>query len=68
MILKYLLKYVEKTIMKIFAYIVLSILIFINAIQQNYNSAFMILSILAAGYAVYSALINCVAISKMNGK
>ena len=58
----------EKTIMKICAYIVLSVLIVINAIQQNYNSAFMILSILAAVYAVYSAVINGVAISKMNGK
>lgn len=58
----------EKTVMKICAYIVLSVLIVINAIQQNYNSAFMILSILAAVYAVYSAVINGVAISKMNGK
>lgn len=58
----------EKIIMKACAYIVLSILIVINAIQQNYNFVFVILSILVAVYAVYSAVINVMALSKMNSK
>ena len=58
----------EKVIMKSCAYVVLSVLIVINAIQQNYNLAFMTLSVLVAVYAVYSAIINGVAISKMNSK
>ena len=58
----------EKIIMKAGAYIVLSILIVINAIQQNYNSAFMILNILVVIYSVYSVVINCMAFIKMNSK
>lgn len=58
----------EKIIMKACAYIVLSILIVMNAIQQNYNFAFMMLSILVAIYAVYSAVINGLALNKMNSK
>ena len=54
--------------MKACAYIVLSILIVMNAIQQNYNFAFMMLSILVAIYAVYSAVINGLALNKMNSK
>ena len=58
----------EKIIMRICAYIALSILIIINAIQQNYNLIFMILSIIIALYALYSAIINSVAVSRMNSK
>lgn len=58
----------EKIIMKACAYIALSILIVINAIQQNYNIAFMILSTLVAIYGIYSAVINVMALSKMNSK
>lgn len=58
----------EKAIMKACAYVVLGVLIVINAIQQNYNLAFMILSVLVAIYAVYSAVINGIAISKMNNE
>lgn len=58
----------EKTIMKACAYVVLSVLIVINAIQQNYNVAFMVLSVMISIYAIYSAILSGMAISKMNAK
>ena len=58
----------EKTMMKLCAYVLLSILIVINAIQQNYNMIFMTLSIIVAIYGIYSAIINGVAFSKMKNK
>ena len=58
----------EKTIMKAIAYIFLSILVIINAIQQNYNLVFLILSIVAAAYSFYTAIINIIAFSKMKKK
>lgn len=58
----------EKMIMKSCAYIVLSILIVINAIQQNYSFVFMILNILIVIYSVYSVVINFIAFRKMNNR
>lgn len=58
----------EKTIMKACAYVLLSILIVINAIQQNYNLVFMALSGMISIYGVYSALLSGMALRKMNIK
>ena len=58
----------EKAMMKICAYALLSILIVINAIQQNHNMIFMLLSIIVAIYAIYSAVLNSVAFSRMKRK
>lgn len=58
----------EKITMKACAYVVLGILIVLNAIQQNYNITFVILSGLIAVYAIYSAVINGIALSRMNSK
>lgn len=58
----------EKTIMKAIAYVFLSILVIINAIQQNYNLVFLILSIVAAAYSFYTGIINIIAFSKMKKK
>ena len=55
----------EKTIMKACAYILLSILIFINAIQQNYDAIFLVLSAVVSVYSIYLAIINIIAFSKM---
>lgn len=56
----------DKLIMKSCAYAVISVLIVINAIQQNYNFAFMVLSGMISVYAIYSVILNGVAIRKMN--
>lgn len=58
----------ESIIMKACAYVVLSILIVINAIQQNYNLAFVILSCVISMYAVYSAILSAIALKKINIK
>ncbi|MEG0050985.1 MAG: hypothetical protein RR712_02305 [Terrisporobacter sp.] len=58
----------DKIIMKSCAYVVLSILIIINAIQQNYNLAFMTLSGMISIYGVYSVILNGMALRKMNTK
>lgn len=55
----------EKTIVKAFAYMFLSILIIINAIQQNYNIIFLILSAVVAIYSFYIGIINTIAFSKI---
>ena len=55
----------EKTIMKACAYLLLSILIIINAIQQNLNLIFLILSAIIALYSFYIGIINTIAFSKM---
>ncbi|MDU5111014.1 MAG: hypothetical protein E6248_11240 [Clostridium sp.] len=55
----------EKTMMKAIAYVLLSILIIINAIQQNFNIIFLILSGLVAVYSFYIAIINTIAFSRM---
>lgn len=58
----------EKIIMKSCAYIVLSILIAINAIQENYSFVFMILNVLIIIYSLYSVVINFIAFRKMNSR
>ncbi|MGL6107038.1 hypothetical protein [Romboutsia sp.] len=58
----------EVVIMKACAYVVLSILIVINSIQQNHNLAFMGLSMMVAIYGVYSAILSGMALSKMKKK
>ena len=55
----------EKTMMKAIAYALLSILIIINAIQQNFNVIFLILSGLVAVYSFYIAIINTIAFSRI---
>lgn len=55
----------EKTVMRVCAYFLLSVLIVINAIQQNYNQLLVTLSILGAIYSLYIGIINIVALNKM---
>lgn len=55
----------EKTLMKACAYALLSVLIILNAIQQNFNALFLTLSILGAVYSIYIGIINIIALSKM---
>lgn len=55
----------EKAIMKACAYALLSVLIVINAIQQNFNVLFLILSILGGVYSLYIGMINIIAFSKI---
>ena len=55
----------EKIIMKACAYILLSILIVLNAIQEKFNIIFIVLSGIVAIYSIYSAVINILAINKM---
>lgn len=55
----------EKTIMKACAYPLLSILIIINAIQQDFNIIFLGLSTVVALYSFYMAIINTIAFTRM---
>lgn len=55
----------EKTVMKACAYALLSVLLIINAIQQNFNALFVALSAVAAIYSFYIGIINIIAFSKM---
>lgn len=55
----------EKTIMKACAYILLSVLIIVNAIQQNFNVIFLALSAVVAVYSVYIAIINTIAFTRI---
>ncbi len=55
----------EKILMKACAYILLSVLIVINAIQQNFNIIFMILSGIVAAYSIYSGVLNIIAVNKI---
>ena len=55
----------EKPIMKACAYVLLSILLIINAIQQNLNIIFLILSTIIAMYSFYIGVINTIAFSKI---
>lgn len=55
----------EKTVMKACAYALLSILLIINALQQNFNVLFLILSVSGAIYSFYIAIINIIAFSKI---
>ena len=55
----------EKTIMKACAYILACILLIINAIQQNYNLIYLILSGVAALYSLYVGIINIMAFGRM---
>lgn len=55
----------EKIVMKAVAYVLLSVLISINAIQQNFNIIFMALSGVIALYSIYSGILNIIAFNKM---
>lgn len=55
----------EKIVMKACAYVLLSVLIVINAIQQNFNVLFLTLSMLGAVYSLYIGIINAIALSKI---
>ena len=54
--------------MKAVAYMFLSILIVINAIQQNYNIVFMVLSGIIAVVSIYSGVLNVVAFTKIKNQ
>lgn len=55
----------DKTVMKALAYIAFGVLLIINALQQNFNTAFIALSGIAALYSFYSGILNVVAFTKM---
>ena len=55
----------DRVIIKAIAYILISILVIINAIQQNYNLMLLILSVLVAIYSFYIGIINSIAFIKM---
>ena len=55
----------EKTIMKGIAYIFLSVLIILNAIQQNFNFIFIAISGIMSLFSLYYGIINIVAFIKM---
>ena len=55
----------EKAIIKSCAYALLSVLIIINAIQENFNILFLALSIVAAIYSFYIGIINVIAFRKI---
>lgn len=55
----------DKTIMKALAYIAFGVLLIINALQQNFNIAFIALSGIAALYSFYSGIINIIAFANM---
>lgn len=55
----------EKIIMKACAYILLSILIILNSIQQKFNSVLMTLSIVGSLYSLYIGVLNITAFIKM---
>jgi len=55
----------EKTVMRACAYALLSVLVVLNSIQQNFNTLFLTLSALGAIYSFYIGIINIIALSKM---
>lgn len=55
----------DKAIMKACAYSLLSILVVINAIQQNFNVLFLVVSSVGAVYSFYIGVINIVAFNKI---
>lgn len=55
----------EKIVMKACAYALLSVLLIINAIQQNFNVLFLTLSILGALYSIYIGVINVIAFRRI---
>ncbi len=56
----------EKVIIKSFAYVLLSILIILNSIQQSFDSILLILSILGSLYSFYIGVINIIALININ--
>lgn len=55
----------EKAIMKACAYILLGVLIIINAIQQNFNVIFIVISGIMSLFSLYYGIINMIAFIKM---
>lgn len=55
----------DKAIMKAYAYSLLSILVVINAIQQNFNVLFLVVSAIGALYSFYIGIINMIAFNKI---
>lgn len=55
----------DKTVMKALAYMAFGVLLIINALQQNFNTAFIALSGIASVYSFYSGIINMIAFAKM---
>lgn len=55
----------EKTIMKAVAYILLSVLIILNAIQQNFNFIFIAISGIMSLFSLYYGIIHIMAFAKM---
>lgn len=58
----------EKAVIRAGAYVLLSVLLVLNAIQKNSNVLFLALSILGAMYSLYIGGINIIAFSKMKRK
>ena len=55
----------EKVIMKACAYVLLSILIILNSIQQNFDTILITLSIIGSLYSFYIGVLNLIAFIKM---
>lgn len=55
----------EKAIMRFVAYGLLSVLVVINAFQQNYDTVFLSLSCILSAICIYSAGLNAIAFTKI---
>lgn len=55
----------QKIMMKGCAYVVLGVLVVLNAIEQNFNTVFILISIVIAGYSMYLSAISFVACKKI---
>lgn len=51
--------------MKACAYALLSVLLIINAMQQNFNILLLILSIIGSVYSFYTVIIDIIAFAKI---
>lgn len=58
----------DKIIMKACAYALLSVLLIINAMQQNFNILLLILSIIGSVYSFYTVIIDIIAFTKIKNK
>lgn len=55
----------QKIMMKGCAYVFLGILVVLNAIEQNFNMVFILLSLVIAGYSIYLSAISFIACKKI---
>lgn len=61
-------KETQKMMMRAGAYTALSILVVLNAIEQNFNMVFIALSLVIAGYSLYFSIINIIACKRVKTK